>query len=82
MHLDMPNIPFAGCAVDSIGILPTTTNSYKFTLTFICLLTSYVIVVPLNTKTAEEAMMAYLKEILPKTSCSLYILDLDLDLLI
>ena len=44
-------------------------------LTFVCLLTSYVIAVPLKTKTAEEVTMAYLKEILPKTSCTLYILQ-------
>ena len=50
MHLDIPNVPFAGCAVDSIGMLPTTTKDYKFALTFICLLTSYVIAVPLKIK--------------------------------
>ena len=26
MHLDIPNVPFTGCAVDSIGMLPTTTK--------------------------------------------------------
>ena len=25
MHLDIPDVPFAGCAVDYIGMLPTTT---------------------------------------------------------
>ena len=69
VNLDIPNVPFAGCAVDTIGMLQTTTKGHKFTLTFICLLTSYVIVVLLQRKTAEEVMMAYLKEILPKTSC-------------
>ena len=24
IHLDIPNMPFTGCAVDSIGMLPTT----------------------------------------------------------
>ena len=66
MHLDMANIPFAGCAVDTIGMLPTMSKGHKFALTFICLLTSYVITVPLKTKKAEEITMAYLKEILPK----------------
>ena len=66
MHLDIPNIPFAGCAVDTIGMLPTTSKSHKFALTFICLLPSYVITVPLKTKKAENIIMGYLKEILPK----------------
>ena len=43
MHLDIPNIPFAGCAVDCIGILPTTTKVHKFALIIVCLLTSCVI---------------------------------------
>ena len=51
-HLDILNVPFTGCVVDSIGMLPTTTKGHKFTLTFICLLTSYEIAVPLKTKTA------------------------------
>ena len=67
MHLDILNVPFAACAVDSIGMLPTTTKDHKFTLTFICLLTSYVIAVLLKTKISKDIMMAYLKEILPKT---------------
>ena len=75
MHLGIPNIPFTCCAVDAIGTLPTTTKGHKFALKFVCLLlTSYVIAVSLKTKIAEEVKMVYLKEILPKTSCILYIL--------
>ena len=48
MHLDIPNMPFTSCAVDSIDMLLTTNKGHKFALTFICLLTSYVIVVPLK----------------------------------
>ena len=54
MHLDIPNVPFTGCAVESIGILPTTTKGHKFTLTFVCLLTSYVIVVPLKQRQQKK----------------------------
>ena len=75
MYLYIPNIPFTGCAVDSIGILPTKIKGHKFALIFACLLTSYVIAVPLKTKTAEEVTIVYQKEILPKTLCSLYILQ-------
>ena len=56
-------------------MLPTISKGHKFALTFICVLTSYVITVPIKTNKAEEITMTYLKEILPKTSCSLYILQ-------
>ena len=40
-----------------------------------CLLTSYLITVPLMSETAEEVTMAYMKHILPTTSCSTFILQ-------
>ena len=39
MHLEIPQIPFASCAMDSIGQLCTTSKGNIFALTFICLLT-------------------------------------------
>ena len=36
---------------------------------------SYLITVLLKTKTADKVFMAYIKEILPKPSCSKYILQ-------
>ena len=75
MHVEIPQVMFAGCTMDSIGQLPTTSKGNRFALTFICLLTSYLITVPLKTKTADEVSMAYIKEILPKTSCSKFILQ-------
>ena len=59
--------------MDSIGQLPTTLKGNRFVLLFICLLTSYLITVSLKTKTADEISMAYVKEILPKTSCNKFI---------
>ena len=70
MYLEIPQVPFAGCAMASIGQLPTTSKGNRFTLMFICLLTSYLITVPLKTKTFDKVFMAHIKEILPKTSCS------------
>ena len=75
MHLEIPQVPFASCAMESIGQLPTTSKGNRFTLTFICLLTSYLITVPLKTKTADEVSMGYIKAVLPKTSCSKFILE-------
>ena len=66
MNLKIPQVPFASCAMDSIGQLPTTSKGNRFTLTFICLLTSYSFAVPLKTKAADKVSKAYMKEILPK----------------
>ena len=53
--------------------LPTTSKDHKHALTFICLLSSYLITVTLRTKTADDISMAYMKETLPKTSCPKFI---------
>ena len=58
-----PQVPFADCAVDTIGLLPTTSKGNKYMLTFMCLVTSYLIAVPRKSKTAEEVTMAYIKHI-------------------
>ena len=75
MYLEIPQVPFASCAMDSNGQLPTTSKGNRFALTLICLLTFYLITVSLKTKTSDEVSMAYIKEILPKTSCSKFILQ-------
>ena len=75
MHLGISQVPFGGFAMDSIGQLLTTLKGNIFALTLICLLTSYLITVPLKTKTADKVSMAYIKEILPKTSCSNFLQD-------
>ena len=49
MHLEIPQVSFAGSAMDSIGQLHTVLKGKRFPLTFICLLTSYIITVPLKT---------------------------------
>ena len=64
-----------GGAVDTIGLLPTTLKGNKYALTFMCLLTFYLIAVPLKSKTAKEVTMTYIKHILPITSCSTFILQ-------
>ena len=75
MQIEIPHIPFAGCAVDTIGLLPMTSKGNKYALTFMFLLTSYLIAVPLKSKTTEEVTRAYIKHILPITSCSTSILQ-------
>ena len=73
MHLEIPKVPSTGCAMYCIGPLPATSKGNRHVLTFICLLTSYIIMVPLKSRMADEVPMAYIKEILLKTSCSKFI---------
>ena len=61
--------------MDYINPLSATSKGNRHMLMFICLLTLYLITVPLKSKTADEVPMAYIKEILPKTSCSKFILQ-------
>ena len=75
IHLEIPQVPFASCAMDFIGQVLITSKGNRFALTFICSLSSYLITVPLKTKTVDEVSMAYIKEILPKTSCGKFILQ-------
>ena len=58
-----------------IGPLPATSKGNRHALSFICLLTSYLITAPLKSKMADEVSMAYIKEILLKTLCSKFILQ-------
>ena len=62
IHLEIPQVPIASCAMDSIRQLPTRSKGNIFALTFICLLTSYLITVPLKNKTTEEVSMSYIKK--------------------
>ena len=75
MHLEVPKVTFVGCTMDCIGPLPATSKGNSHMLTFICLLTLYLIMAPLNSKMADEVSMAYIKEILPMTLCSKFILQ-------
>ena len=68
IHLEILQVPFAGGTMDCIGSLPTTSKGNRHVLTFICLLTSYLTTVPLKSKMEDEVSMAYIKEVLPKTS--------------
>ena len=57
MHVKIPQVPIAGCTVDTIGLLPTTSKGNKYALTFKCLLMSYLNVVPLKSKTSKKVTM-------------------------
>ena len=75
MHLEIPKVPFTGCAMDCICPLPATSKGNRYAVVFICLFTLYLLLVPLKSKTVDEVSMAYIKEILPKTACSKFVLQ-------
>ena len=75
MHLEILQVAFAGCAVDTIGLLPTMSKGNRYVLNFMYLQTSYLIVVALKSKTAKDITMAYIKHILLTKSCSTFILQ-------
>ena len=52
--MEIPKVPFTGCAIDCISPLSATSMGNRHALTFICLLTSYLITVPLKSKMADE----------------------------
>ena len=75
LHLQVPDIPFEGIAMDLIGKLPTTSKGNKYALTVIDLFSNYLIVVPLQDKTAEAVINAYTLHIFTRFGASKFILS-------
>ena len=63
-HLEIPQIPMAVSAIDTIGHLPVTSKGNRWALTEICLNTLYVFTVPMKEILAENVVQAYLSGIL------------------
>ena len=75
LHLEIPKVPFACIAIDTIGKLPTTSSGNIYALTCIDLLTSYIIAIPILKKTAELVVEAYLSGILSRRGASMVCLS-------
>ena len=75
LHLEIPKVPFACIAINTIGKLPITYSGNKYALTSIDLLTAYVIAVPMPDNTAESMVEAYLSGILSRTGTSMVCLS-------
>ena len=75
LHLEIPKIPFYTICLDTIGKLPTMSKGNCYTLICMDLLMSYLITVLMKSKSVDEVTMAYLKRVLPISSCSMYILQ-------
>ena len=75
LHLEIPKVPFACIAIDTIQKLQVTTSGNRYVLTYIDLLTSYVIAVPMPDKTAVPIVEVYLSGILSRTGASMVCLS-------
>ena len=56
LHLEIPKVPFACIAIDTIGKLSITSSGNRYALSCIDLLTSYIIAVPMPDKTAKSVI--------------------------
>ena len=74
LHSEIPKVPFACIAIDTIGKLSTTSSGKKYTLTCIGLLNSYI-ALSFPNKTAESVVEAYLSGILSRTGASMVCLS-------
>ena len=76
LHFDVATFPMQFISMDLIGEFhPPTSRKHKYTLTVICMLTGYVFCVPLQTKTAEEVIQAYIDQVYSRFGGSLKILS-------
>ena len=75
LHLEVPKVPFAFIAIDTIGKHHTTSKGNRYELTCIDLLTSYIIAVPIPNKAVESVVEANLSGILSRTGASMVCLS-------
>ena len=79
LHFDVATFPMQFISMDLIGEFHApTSRKHKYALTVIHMLTGYVFCVPLQTKTAEKVMQAYIDKVYSKFGGSLKILS-DID---
>ena len=76
LHFDVATFPMQFISMDLIGEFhPPTSRKHRYALTVICMLTGYVFCVPLQTKTAEEVIQAYIDQVYSRFGGSLKILS-------
>ena len=74
LHLEIPLLLFTGC--HGLHWAPGNhIKGHRHAWTFICLLPSYLITVPLKIKPVDKVSMAHMKKVLPKMPCSKFILQ-------
>ena len=75
LHLELPKVPLACIAIDTIGKLQTTSSGNRYALTCINLLTSYIVAMPIPDKTADSIVEVYLSGMLSRAGASMVCLS-------
>ena len=76
LHFDVATFPMQFISMHLIREFhPPTNRKHRYALTVICMLTGYILCVPLQTKTAEEVIQAYIDQIYSRFGGSLKILS-------
>ena len=76
LQFDVATFPMQFISMDLIGEFhPPTSRKHRYALTVICMLTDYVFCVPLQTKTAEDVLKAYIDQVYSKFGGPLKILS-------
>ena len=73
-HLPIPNKPFDSICLDCVGPLERSKRNFKWILTCIDLHSSFMIAVPMKSKSADDVIHAYVETILPQIGPSRFIL--------
>ena len=73
-YLPIPNRPFDGISLDCVGPLERSKQGFKWILTCIDLHSSFLIAVPMKSKSADDVIHAYVETILPRIGPSRFIL--------
>ena len=73
-HLLIPNKPFDGICLDCVGPLKRFKSGFKWILTCIDLHSSFLLAVPMKSKSADDVIHAYVETILPQIGPSRFIL--------
>ena len=59
LHLPIPKFPMSFTSMDLVGPYRENQNGNQYALTVICMLTNYVIMIPIRSKSTEEVIKAY-----------------------
>ena len=73
-HLPILQRPFDGIYLDCVGPLERSSRGFKWILTFIDLHSSFLLAVPMKSKSSDDVIHSYIESILPRIELSNYIL--------
>ena len=75
LHLPIPLFPMSFISMDFVGSYRETENQNQYALTVICMLTSYIFMIPIRSKSTKEVIKAYITGIFSTFGGSKYILS-------